>query len=79
MQSILPTAAGRSNQETTKGQPVDMSPWWSKGRTKCPVPQLPPGTKERKGLEGGCYSVLVDPELKQGIIFEKKQEWGGAW
>lgn len=43
-------SARRSNQETTKGQPVDMSPWCSKGHMKCHVLKLLPGTKERKGL-----------------------------
>lgn len=34
--------------------------------------------KGKEGLGGRCYSVFLDPELEQGVIFEERQEWGGG-
>lgn len=49
-----------------------------KGSYEVSCSSAPSRHKGKEGLGVGCYSVLVDPELKQRVIFEEKQEWGGG-
>lgn len=46
-----------------------------KGTYEVSCSTAPSGHKGKEGLGGGCYSVLADPELEQGVISEERQEW----